>query len=126
METILVFSDGPIQGSTRRLLEQAGYRVITASFASDTVKSLGGAKPTLVILDLHRLGKAEQVLCHLIRETASNVPLLVMSDTNDANDVVRFIGLGADDYLTNPVHPQELLARVRAAIRRSTSISNPA
>lgn len=127
MRTILVFSDEQeSKGSTSRLLALAGYDVITASSESDTVKSLADAKPALVILDFRRLAMPEQVLCSLIRETAPDVPLLVMSDTNDVTDVVRFMRLGADDYMTNPVDPLELLARVRAAVRRSRTISNPA
>ena len=63
-------------------------------------------------------GKSGQDICREIKREASNVPILVLSAASDVLDKVLLLELGADDYVTKPFSPRELLARVRAAFRR--------
>ncbi len=70
----------------------------------------------IVILDLRLPGKSGQDLCREIKHEVSNVPILVLSAASDVLDKVLLLEIGADDYVTKPFSPRELLARVRAAI----------
>jgi DNA-binding response OmpR family regulator len=71
-----------------------------------------------VILDLRLPGRPGQDICREIKRVASTVPILVLSAASDVVDKVLLLELGADDYVTKPFSPRELLARVRASIRR--------
>jgi len=74
--------------------------------------------PRIVVLDLRLPGKSGQDICREIKREASNVPILVLSAASDVLDKVLLLELGADDYVTKPFSPRELLARVRATFRR--------
>ncbi len=80
--------------------------------------------PRIVILDLRLPGKSGQDLCREIKQECSNVPILVLSAASDVLDKVLLLELGADDYVTKPFSPRELLARVRAAFRRLNQSSD--
>ncbi len=80
--------------------------------------------PRVVILDLRLPGKSGQDLCREIKREAAAVPILVLSAASDVVDKVLLLELGADDYVTKPFSPRELLARVRAAIRRLNKASD--
>jgi DNA-binding response OmpR family regulator len=80
--------------------------------------------PRVVILDLRLPGKSGQDLCREIKHESSNVPILVLSAASDVLDKVLLLELGADDYVTKPFSPRELLARVRAAVRRLNQSSD--
>ena len=80
--------------------------------------------PRLVILDLRLPGKSGQDLCREIKHESSNVPILVLSAASDVLDKVLLLELGADDYVTKPFSPRELLARVRASLRRLNQASD--
>jgi DNA-binding response OmpR family regulator len=80
--------------------------------------------PRVVILDLRLPGKSGQDLCREIKHESSNVPILVLSAASDVLDKVLLLELGADDYVTKPFSPRELLARVRAAVRRLNQVND--
>lgn len=118
MERILLIFDDP--GSLKivhRILESAGYDVITAVSGPSAMEALRTTKPGLVILDLSLPEKSRQDLCRQTRDQSNSVPLVVLSDISDVADVVLLLGLGADDYITKPFSSLEFLARVQAAIR---------
>src|SRR5215831_18965107 len=75
--------------------------------------------PDIIVLDLRVPGKSGQDICREIKREASNLPILVLSAASDVLDKVLLLELGADDYVTKPFSPRELLARVRAAVRRT-------
>src|SRR5450756_1246428 len=75
--------------------------------------------PRIVILDLRLPGKSGQDICREIKQEFSSVPILVLSAASDVLDKVLLLEIGADDYVTKPFSPRELLARVQAALRRA-------
>jgi DNA-binding response OmpR family regulator len=117
LERILVIYDNPAsQRTVRRILEQAGYDVITARSGRNATDVFHETNPGLVILDLGEQGKSGHDLCREIRAD-SDVPLLVLG-AGDLADVVVMLEIGADGYITKPISLEELLARVRTAMRR--------
>ena len=103
-----------------RYLEQHGYRVTTAENAEAFRRQLPGAAFDLLVLDIMMPGEDGLSLC---RELRASTQLPVIFLTAMAEDTDRIVGLelGGDDYLTKPFNPRELLARIRAVLRRSKS-----
>jgi DNA-binding response OmpR family regulator len=118
LERILVIYDDPaLQRTVGRILEQAGYDVITARSGHDAIDFFHETTPGLVILDLCEQGKSGQDLCREIRAN-SDVPLLVLGAVGDLADVVELLEIEADGFITKPISPGELLGHVRTAMRR--------
>jgi DNA-binding response OmpR family regulator len=125
MEKILVIEDdGAVQRALRRTFESAGFDVSIASDGATAMETFRSTMPRLVILDLRLPGKSGQDLCREIKHECSSVPILVLSAASDVLDKVLLLELGADDYVTKPFSPRELLARVRAALRRLNRASD--
>jgi two-component system, OmpR family, alkaline phosphatase synthesis response regulator PhoP len=125
MEKILVIEDdAAVQRALRRTFESAGFDVSIASDGAMAMETFRANMPRLVILDLRLPGKSGQDLCREIKHECSNVPILVLSAASDVLDKVLLLELGADDYVTKPFAPRELLARVRAALRRLNQASD--
>jgi len=119
MERILVIEDDlAVQRALRRTFELAGYDVMAAADGAVAMETFRAMLPDIVILDLRLPGKSGQDICREIKREAANLPILVLSATTDVLDKVLLLELGADDYVTKPFSPRELLARVRAAFRR--------
>jgi two-component system KDP operon response regulator KdpE len=95
-----------------------GYEVVTAVDGEDAIAEVEATEPDLVILDLNLPGIDGMEVCRRLR-TWTPVPILVLSVREDEAGKVRALDLGADDYLTKPFGVEELLARVRALLRRS-------
>lgn len=116
---ILVVDDEPaIRRTLRTNLMASGYDVGTAQSGEEALKEFGRRRIDLVILDLMLPGMTGIEVCEAIR-TTSSVPILVLSARGEEQTKVRALDLGADDYLTKPFGIDELLARVRAVLRRS-------
>ena len=119
MERILVIYDDPGSKQTvRQILEPAGYEVTIAASDQIAMDLIRATEAGLVILDVCLPSKSSQDLCHQIRSKSGNVSLLVLSPITDVEEVVLFLKLGADGYITKPFSPSELMARIRAAMRR--------
>lgn len=119
MEKILVIEDdSAVQRALRRTFESAGFEVSISADGASAMETFRASTPRLVILDLRLPGKSGQDLCREIKQESANVPILVLSAASDVLDKVLLLELGADDYVTKPFSPRELLARVRAALRR--------
>src|SRR6059036_2325258 len=117
---ILVVDDEPqILRVMRASLPIRGYEVITASSGEDALDELSKHVPDLVILDLVMPDTSGLEVCRRVREFSS-VPIIVLSAKGSESDKVTALDLGADDYVTKPFGMDELLARVRAALRRAT------
>jgi two-component system KDP operon response regulator KdpE len=122
---VLVVDDEPnILGTLAPLLRTRGYEVLTAMNGRGALDALDRDKPDLVILDLGLPDLDGVDVCRQIRET-SNVPIVVLSARGAEGDKVRALDVGADDYVTKPFGAEELLARVRAGLRRSDAPSPP-
>jgi DNA-binding response OmpR family regulator len=127
MDKILVIEDDPaVQRALRRTFESAGFEVAIAQDGAVAMEVFRATLPRVVILDLRLPGKTGQDLCREIKHESSGVPILVLSAASDVLDKVLLLELGADDYVTKPFSPRELLARVRAALRRLNQISDKA
>lgn len=119
---ILVVEDEPdIRRLIRYHLAQEHYRVLEAEDGEQALRLLQGEKPDLIVLDLLLPGMSGLELCRTLRarpETA-NLPILML--TAKASEADRVVGLemGADDYLTKPFSPREMVARVKAILRRA-------
>jgi len=119
VERILVIDDDPgVQTAVRRTLEPAGYDIVAAANGADAMDIFREADPALIILDLRLPGKSGQELCREIREETASIPIIVLSALSDQAERILLLELGADDYITKPFSPRELLTRVRSAIRR--------
>jgi len=94
-----------------------GYQVITASSGEEALDQVGKQVPDLIILDLVMPGLTGLDVCRRIREFSA-VPIIVLSAKGSDSDKIAALDLGADDYITKPFSMDELLARVRAVLRR--------
>jgi two-component system KDP operon response regulator KdpE len=119
MFRVLVVEDDPdIRQLLRTLLESQGYRVVLAESASRALIEARSHQPDAVIVDLGLPDRDGQLLIRDIRAFAS-VPILVLSARTMEGEKIHALDGGADDYVTKPFDSGELLARVRAALRRS-------
>jgi two-component system KDP operon response regulator KdpE len=116
---ILVVDDEPgIVRFVRANLEDKGYRVLTAMDGSEALRKIEMELPDLVILDIMMPKIDGFEVCRRLREW-SQIPTIMLSARGDETDKVKCLDLGADDYLTKPFGTRELLARVRAVLRRT-------
>src|SRR5512146_2555034 len=119
MDKILVIEDDRmVQKALRRLFESAGYCVDTRMDGVSGLESFRAMPPAAVVLDLRLPGRPGQEVCREIKQQSPALPIIVLSATTDVADKVLLLEQGADDYVTKPFSPRELLARVQAAIRR--------
>ena len=116
---ILIVDDEPtILGTLAPLLRARGYDVSTAMTGRAAIESLDRDQPDLIVLDLGLPDVDGVELCRTIRDGHA-VPILILSARGAESDKVRALDFGADDYVTKPFGAEELLARIRVALRRS-------
>jgi DNA-binding response OmpR family regulator len=124
MDRILVIADdSALRNALHRLFSLERYEV---EVVTDSVTGLARLRErpfSAVILDLQRPGSSGWDLCRNIADSISGLPLVVLSASPDVADKVLLLEMGADDYLTIPFSPRELVARVRALMRRASRIS---
>ncbi len=117
-ELILVVDDEPkIVKLARDYLEKAGYRVLDARDGTSALAAARHERPDLVVLDLNLPGTDGLDVCRALRRE-SDVPIIMLTARVDEADRLIGLELGADDYITKPFSPRELVARVRAVLRR--------
>jgi DNA-binding response OmpR family regulator len=123
-ERILVIEhDGALQKILRRLFSSEGYEVDIVSDAVCGLERLRQGSPAAMILDLPRPGSSGCDLCKKIADWIPGLPLVILSGSVDVADKVLLLELGADDYVTIPFSPRELVARLRALIRRASRLN---
>jgi two-component system, OmpR family, alkaline phosphatase synthesis response regulator PhoP len=119
MKTILVVDDEPkIVELARDYLEHAGFAVVSASDGAEALARARTDHPDLIVLDLG-LPRVDGLDVARALRRDSNVPIVILSGRSDESDKLVGLELGADDYVTKPFSPKELVARVRAVLRRS-------
>jgi DNA-binding response OmpR family regulator len=120
MEKILVIEDDrSIHKALKRLFEAEGYAVEFATDGQAGLAAFRAAPPVLVVLDLTLPKMPGREVCREIKSEAPAIPIVVLSAASDEIDKILLLELGADDYVTKPFSPKELLARVRAVLRRT-------
>jgi DNA-binding response OmpR family regulator len=120
MERILVVEDDhAVQKALRRLFEAEGFEIEISSDGKSALEAFRRAAPAAIVLDLRLPLVSGRDVCREIKQQAPSVPIIVLSAASDVSDKVLLLELGADDYVTKPFSPRELLARVRAALRRT-------
>ena len=120
MERILVVEDDhAVQKALRRLFETEGFQIEIAADGKSAVESFRKSSPAVVVLDLRLPVMSGREVCREIKQQSPSLPIIVLSAASDVSDKVLLLELGADDYVTKPFSPRELLARVRAALRRT-------
>jgi len=127
-QKILVVEDEPdIRKLVHYNLTQERYRVLEAEDGEQALKVIQRDKPNLVILDLMLPGLSGMEVCKLLRERPDTAKLPILMLTAKAGEADRVVGLemGADDYLVKPFSPRELVARVRAILRRANGAGQP-
>jgi two-component system KDP operon response regulator KdpE len=121
--TVLVIDDEPqLRRAMKATLSSIGYTVIEAKSGEEALETLREIPPDLILLDLNMPGIGGLETCRAIRER-SDTPIIILSVRNTEADKVQALDAGADDYVTKPFGIQELLARIRAAMRRSVAPS---
>ncbi|MFM9874519.1 MAG: response regulator transcription factor [Fimbriimonadaceae bacterium] len=116
-QVLLIDDDRYIQRSVKELLEANRFDVSLASTAEEGFSKIYDSVPALLILDIHLPGEDGVSFCRRIR-AKHKMPILMLTSKNEVFDKVLGLEVGADDYLTKPFDPRELLARVRALLRR--------
>jgi DNA-binding response OmpR family regulator len=119
-QRVLVVDDDPVVSDVvRRYLEQDGFQV---RLEADGLAALGAvhqAQPDLVVLDLMLGGLDGLEVCRRLRETRPRLPVIMLTALGEESDRVLGLQIGADDYVTKPFSPRELVLRVRSVLRRS-------
>jgi two-component system, OmpR family, alkaline phosphatase synthesis response regulator PhoP len=120
MESVLVIEDSaPLQRTLKRLFEADGLEVHIAADGQLGLDRFRSHLPSVVVLDLTLPRVPGKELCRMFKAHAASVPIVVLSANSEVEDKVLLLELGADDYVTKPFSPKELLARVRRAMRRT-------
>jgi DNA-binding response OmpR family regulator len=125
MQTILVVDDEPkIVQLARDYLEHAGFEVLTAGDGESAVHAVRTRQPDLVVLDLG-LPRVDGLEVMRTIRAAGSTPIVVLTARDTELDKLLGLELGADDYMTKPFSPRELVARVRAVLRRGARAGEP-
>ena len=119
MEKILIIEDDrTLYKPLKHAFETEGYSPDFASDGASGLEAFRAAPPVLVVLDLKLPKVHGRDLCRTIKNEAPNLPIIILSASADEVDKVLLLELGADDYVTKPFSPKELIARVHAVLRR--------
>ncbi|MFZ0738866.1 MAG: response regulator transcription factor [Candidatus Acidiferrales bacterium] len=126
MDSVLVVEDSrAMQRTLQRLFEADGLLVRIAGDGVAGLESFRNETPSVVVLDLKLPRLPGKELCRAFKAQAPSVPVVVLSANAEVEDKVLLLELGADDYVTKPFSPKELLARVRRAMRRGEPEPKP-
>ncbi len=126
--TILVVDDEPgIVKIARDYLERAGFQVISAGDGPTALRLARQERPTLIVLDLMLPGMDGLDITRILRQDTltAHIPIIMLTARVEETDRLIGLELGADDYITKPFSPRELVARVRAVLRRSEGALQP-
>jgi len=117
MKVLVADDDADLRELIAFTLTQGGYLVVKAADGPSAVRRFEEESADLVLLDINMPGMSGFQVCEAIR-ARSRVPVMMLTVRGEEEDLVRALGLGADDYLTKPFSPRELLARIRTVLRR--------
>src|SRR5258708_13159399 len=121
MQTVLVIDDdGSLRDTIGLLLEKEGFRPVLAEDGKQGFRQALTLKPALILVDLRMPGMTGVEVCKQLRAAGMKTPLIVLSAIGDEIDKVLLLEIGADDYVVKPFGTRELLARIRAVLRRTS------
>ena len=121
MQTILVIDDDEnLRDTIGLMLEKEGFRPILTGDGKTGLQEALVVKPSLILVDLRMPGLGGVEVCKRLRSSGMQTPLIVLSAIGDEVDKVLLLEIGADDYVVKPFGARELLARIRAVLRRTT------
>lgn len=125
MKILVVDDEQKIVDIVRAYFEREGFSVITAYDGESALKMARSQSPDLIVLDLMLPRINGWDVCRILRKE-SNVPIIMLTARDEVTDKIVGLELGADDYMTKPFDPKELVSRVRAVMRRSNEQKGPA
>lgn len=117
-QILIVDDDQDIRSLLAEYLEDNGYRTATAPNGVALRQAMDAGRPDLIVLDLNLPGEDGLSLCRGLR-AKSSIPIIMLTARSEAVDRIVGLEMGADDYLTKPFEPRELLARIRSVLRRT-------
>lgn len=125
MQTILVIDDDEnLRDTIGIMLEKEGFRAVLTGDGKTGLQEALTLKPSLILVDLRMPGLAGVEVCKRLRAAGMQTPLIVLSAVGDEVDKVLLLEIGADDYIVKPFGTRELLARIRALLRRASPESH--
>jgi DNA-binding response OmpR family regulator len=124
MKALVVDDDRVLADVVAFTLRREGFQVIQAHDGEAALQQWATAQPDLIVLDVNLPKIDGFTVCRHIREQA-DTPILLLTVRDEEDDIVQGLGLGADDYITKPFSPRQLVARVQAVLRRAGKISTP-
>jgi two-component system response regulator MprA len=122
---LVVEDDAAVRRSVERALGFEGYEVMTAEDGNKGLIAIAERAPDAVVLDVMMPGLDGLTLCRRVRAAGDRTPILMLTARHELDDRVAGLDAGADDYLVKPFALEELLARVRALLRRTTPVDDP-
>ena len=126
MRVLVVEDDPAVRLSLRLMCQREGFPVEEAANGPQALKLFDQSRPHLVLLDLMLPGLGGLDVCRAIRRREPSQPVIILTARGDESDKVAGLELGADDYVTKPFSPRELLARMRAVLRRAARTNDVA
>jgi two-component system OmpR family response regulator len=122
-EILIVDDDREVRDLLGRFLSNSGFRTVTAKDGKEMRRAVADRRLDLIVLDLMLPGEDGLALCRDLR-AKSSIPIIMLTAKGARTDRIVGLEMGADDYLPKPFDPYELLARVKAVLRRSQSVAN--
>lgn len=120
LKVLVVDDDMRLRTLLQRFLEEQGYTVRTVADAVQMDRQLARELFAIIVLDFMLPGEDGLAICRRLRETGNNTPIIMLTARGADQDRISGLEAGADDYLPKPFNPQELLARMKAVLRRQT------
>lgn len=122
--SILIVDDEPqIRRVLRATLSSQGYTVAEARSGDEALEQIRGQRPDLILLDVNMSSRSGFEVCREIRGS-SDIPIIMLTVRNSERDKVQALDAGADDYVVKPFGSEELMARIRAALRRAAPVES--
>jgi len=125
MRTVVIAEDDEDIRDLMRLYLEREFQVISFANGEVALSGIMEIMPDIVILDILLPGITGFTICEKLREKHIHIPVIFLSAKREQSDKIRGLELGADDYMTKPFDPEELVARVKAHLRRSTQMGEP-
>ena len=128
INVLVVEDEDAIRGMLMMVLEQSGFSPVAAADAEEAQKALDEIIPDLILLDWMLPGISGVEWARRLKKEPiyRDIPIIVLTARGEEEDKVRGLEIGADDYMTKPFSPKELVARIRAVLRRSGKIQGQA